>query len=173
MFDLFRRNEAKTNTEPSIAETPEATHVAPGTQISFHPELIDELKSDHQTLVGLYTEVTRAIEAQDYDQASEGLEELRNELQNHLLTENIKLYIYLSHQFENDQENITLIQNFRRENDKIGRAALKFLQQYHSAQEIAAQADTFNREFAELGDVLVQRIEREETILYPLYNQAG
>lgn len=177
MFEIFKRKDVvgskDTENAQAVRQSIDTAHMAPGTRISYHPELIADLKDDHQSLVNLYTEISGHVERRDFEQASEAMNTLRHELQSHLLTENIKLYIYLVHHFEGDNANVELVKNFRRENDKIGRTAVKFLQTYSSPADIEIQVDKFSQEWAGLGEVLVQRIDREESILYPMYVEAG
>jgi hypothetical protein len=51
----------------------------------------------------------------------------------------------------------------------IAGAAVQFINRYDSAQFTPEVAETFQKELAEIGEVLVQRINTEESSLYTLY----
>ena len=52
---------------------------------------------------------------------------------------------------------------------KIGRAVNKFLEHYSQLPWTEEQKNSFPEEFNTTGSILLDRIEREEKILYPLY----
>ncbi|SCZ58485.1 hemerythrin domain-containing protein [Thiohalomonas denitrificans] len=167
MFGLFKKNEP---TEPDAeASSSEAFPTAPGTEIRYSPELVEKLKEDHKDLIELYGQIAEEFAQADYKAVSQSLARFRGLLQGHLLTENVRLYIYLDRQFAHDDTKSELIRKFRREMDGIGRAATNFLRKYEAIGVNTELADAFKRDFNEVGQVLVQRIEREESTLYPLY----
>lgn len=142
---------------------------APGTHIAYHPNLIDQLKADHQKLLGIFGNILTAFKAGDLAGTANLLEEFRGDIQGHLLTENVKLYIYLEHALRQDEESHSLVHGFRHEMDGIGKAVLAFLGKY---KNIASQPDlaaSFGPELEQIGEALVARIKREEETLYPLY----
>ncbi len=166
MFGLFKKNNEKTTA--STTQTPQYS-TAPGTEIRYAPDLIDSLKGDHQALLILYGEIQEAFDQKDYPAVSEKLETFKSGLQSHLLTENVRLYIYLDRCLASDESNNELIRDFRREMDEIAKVAMKFLNKYSAIgvdEELAAH---FAQDFATIGTVLGERIEKEETVLYPLY----
>lgn len=144
--------------------------VAPGTAIHFHPELVGKLQQDHQALLRLYTQTRTAARSGDVVQAARHLEEFRILLQDHLLTENVRLYVYLEHTLAKDASSHQLIRSFRHEMDDIGKAVVAFLNDYRDL----AQHPEFSQQFSEalegIGKVLAERIRREEETLYPLYS---
>lgn len=167
MFDFFKKKgESKPDTP--AAPTPQY-NTAPGTEIRYHPELIDQLKSDHQALLGLYGEIKTAFDAGDYATVSQKLDALRSGLQGHLLTENVRLYIYLDRCLANDETNSDLIRGFRREMDGIAKVAMNFLKKYEAIGVDKELAGAFAKDFATIGQVLGARIQKEEQVLYPLY----
>ena len=131
MFDFFRRKDqpdAETNDSTPQTES----HTAPGTQIRFDPELIDKLKGDHQAVIALYSNIQNAFNEKDYAAVSQMLNDFRSALQGHLLTENVRLYIYLDYQLRSDETNAELIRGFRREMDGIAKTAMNFLKKYEA-----------------------------------------
>lgn len=169
LFDLlFGKRQQQAATVQTI-EPPVDDRAAPGTQIHFHAELIDKLTGDHRVLLGLFGDVSSAAAQGDVAAAAARLEEFRVALQGHLLTENIRLYVYLEHQFADDAQSHALIHEFRHEMDGIGKAVVGFLGKYRELAARPELAGEFSVDLAAVGKVLVERIRREEKTLYPLY----
>jgi len=144
--------------------------VAPGTRIRFHPQLIAKLTADHRLLLNLFGETSHAAAQGNVAVASERLEAFRMALQGHLLTENVRLYVYLQHMFADDPSSYALIHEFRHEMDGIGKAVINFLTKYQELAKFPELLNDFVHDLAAVGKVLVSRIEREEETLYPLYS---
>lgn len=167
MFGFFK-NKSNNNEQQSQQAEAEAP-TAPGTQIRYSPELIDSLKSDHQKLLALYGEIKADFENKDYPTVSEKLENFKSALQGHLLTENVRLYIYLDRSLSHDPTNSDLIRGFRREMDEIAKVAMGFINKYSAIGVDEDLANHFSNDFATIGKVLGERIQKEEETLYPLY----
>ena len=173
LFDLlFGKREQAVVAAPApapVSAAPAEESAAPGTSIHYHPELIGKLTADHQLLLKLFGETSAAAAQGDVVAAAARLEEFRVTLQSHLLTENIRLYVYLEHALAEDAASHALIHEFRHEMDGIGKAVVGFLSKYRNLAAHPEQAAEFAGELAGIGKVLVERIEREEGTLYPLY----
>lgn len=168
MFGFFKNKRDKNSPDNQLQEQNNYA-TAPGTEIRYSPELVDSLKSDHEHLLGLYGEIKTDFDNQDYPAVSEKLEQLKSDLQGHLLTENVRLYIYLDRSLANDSTNSDLIRGFRREMDEIAKVALGFINKYSAIGVDEDLAKHFEGDFATIGKVLGERIQKEESILYPLY----
>lgn len=142
---------------------------APGTHITYHPNLIDQLKTDHLKLLAIFGNILTAFKAGDLAGTAKLLEEFRGNIQGHLLTENVKLYIYLEHALRQDEESHRLVHSFRHEMDGIGKVVLAFLSKYRNIASQSDLAASFGPELEQIGEALVARIKREEETLYPLY----
>lgn len=158
---------------PAATQRPAAPmgSAAPGTAIRYHPELVGQLLHDHQALLRLYTLTLAAARRGDVTQAADHLEEFRILLQGHLLTENVRLYVYMEHALANDASSHQLIRSFRHEMDGIGRAVVDFLSAYRDLAQHPELAPQFVEALEGIGKVLAERIRREEQTLYPLYAQ--
>ncbi|MEN8168719.1 MAG: hemerythrin domain-containing protein [Pseudomonadota bacterium] len=167
MFGLFRKK-STSNTVDTVTPQQEV-HTAPGTEIRYSPDLVDSLKSDHQTLLGLYGDIDKAFKEKRYADVSSMLTTFKSGLNAHLLTENVRLYIYLQHALVADPTSSELIHGFRKEMDEIAKVAIGFLRKYETIGVDEDLADHFATDFATIGKVLVQRIQKEEGTLYPLY----
>lgn len=168
MFDFFKKK-GGTEANTAAAAKPAQYGTAPGTEIRYHPELIDQLEEDHRKLLGIYGTIKEAFDAGEYAQVSTLLDQFRGALQGHLLTENVRLYIYLDRCLAGDETNSELIRGFRREMDGIGKTAMNFLKKYEAIGVDRDLAGAFAKDFAVIGSVLGERIQKEEQVLYPLY----
>lgn len=176
LFDrLFGKREKAAPAEvvtASLAAHPERTesdHVAPGTTIHYHADLIAKFTGDHYQLLQLFGEIQASAVAGDLVRAAAHLEAFRVALQGHLLTENIRLYVYLEHALAEDVQSHALMREFRHEMDGIGRVVVAFLGKYRELAQQPELAAEFTAELEGIGKVLVERIRREEETLYPLY----
>jgi regulator of sigma D len=168
MFGFFKNK----SSQPAAAQQPQEEtrySTAPGTEIRYSPDLVDSLKADHQKLLSLYGEIKADFENKDYPIVAEKLEHFKSELQGHLLTENVRLYIYLDRSLASDPTNSELIRGFRREMDNIAKVAMGFINKYSAIGVDEDLASHFGKDFATIGKVLGERIQKEESILYPLY----
>lgn len=166
MFGFLKRQKKEVTPPPA---SPRDYRPAPRTAIRYSPELIDNLKSDHKDLLALYTAIKADFEQQEYTKVVEKLADLRTALTSHLLTENVRLYVYLDRQFSTDEINSELIRSFRREIDGISRIAMNFLEKYEELGVDADLAARFSEELATISKVLSKRIAKEEQVLYALY----
>lgn len=165
LFGMFGGNKEKDTAQQASA----ASSTAPGTAISFDPVLIGRLTQDHRHLVDIYKKIHTALEHKDVNGIRAGLLQFRDTLQAHLLLENVKLYIYLAHRLAGNEDSSQIVHDMRREMMGIGRVVMDFLRKYTEAPISPAQLPAFKTELDGIGAALVNRIEREEGALYPLY----
>ncbi|MBU0501586.1 MAG: hemerythrin domain-containing protein [Gammaproteobacteria bacterium] len=144
-------------------------HRAPGSHIPYYPDLIKHLTAEHKDLLALYQRIENARAGADYGRVDDLLEEFASVLRGHLLTENVKLYVYLKYVLSKDPENAALMQQMRTEMMHIGRSVVAFLDTYHKCAWDEAMRQQFAADMAQIGAVLVKRINTEEDTLYPLY----
>ena len=186
MLGLFRKksfNEIDENqerlpiksssSEPRLpAKSPavqEAVRYAKGTTIRYDEMLVDKLKGDHQELLSLFTEISDSAQKGDYRKCNDLLGRFKARLTDHLLNENVKLYVFLDCHMEADEMNATLVRSFRQEMDKIGKVVMDFLRRYQKLEVSENNVTEFSNELAGIGNVLVDRINREESTLYSMY----
>jgi regulator of sigma D len=142
---------------------------APGTLLRFDPSLIDRLQSDHRELLNLFGAISKAGKEGNLKAAEEYLEQFRKAITDHLLKENVSLYVYLERLTREDPDSLEIMRGFRREMDGIGRAVVAFLGKYKSIGSQPELAPYFATDLADVGKVLGDRIRREESTLYPMY----
>lgn len=167
---LFRKKELKHEAPPTPLAPVEPQHAsAPGTHIGYNPDLVPHLHADHVMLGEIFIAIDNAFKAGDLATTVRHMNHFRVAIQAHLLTENVRLYIYLEHALAHDAASHALIHEFRHEMDGIGKAVLAFLSKYRELDTQPNLAVSFGSDLKAIGKVLVERIEREEATLYPLY----
>ncbi|AYH43052.1 hemerythrin domain-containing protein [Azoarcus sp. DN11] len=180
---LFGRIRAAAPAAVAASDSPEASDhasaapaplgAAPGTQIRHDPALISTLKQDHAALLKIHSAIAAALDAGRFDAVRSRLDEFRSALMDHLLKENVRLYVYLEHFLRQDEVSHRLMREFRHEMDDIGRVVVDFLGKYKDLGHRPELARTFRQDFTAIGEALVNRIRREEEILYPMYLPAA
>lgn len=163
-------NWIKKNTKPQQdVELTLKTKTAPGTAITHDPNLLVQLKTEHYILLEIFREIKFACKDRKYSELAQKLEQFRNLLQDHILVENVRLYIYLERSYLEDESNYIAIREMRREMDMIGRNVLAFLDKYATIGTNGDIDPNFLEDLLQVGSILTQRIETEENILFPLY----
>lgn len=177
MFDfLFKRKAAHPTpaAQPAPPSPTQDTGVAPGTQLHFDASLVTALISDHRYLLAMFKEITEATSRRDAGVVSRVLAQFGDALRGHILKENIRLYVYLKHSLQGDEDSTAIMHQFSREMHHIGLAVTDFLTRYTGDRNWDdAQWSVFERDLNQVGGVLTRRIETEESILYPLYLPPG
>jgi hypothetical protein len=177
MFSLFKKKPAQEVsavpvppapvTNPTRTELPSSFSAA--SAIPYQGDLIGQLKDDHQAQLASFASIKQAYAEKQFTQLVEELDRFRAMVQAHLLVENVRLYSYLEQQMAVDPANHQLIKEFRHEMSGIGRDVMGFLGKYREMGNNPALVKTFGTDFEKIGQVLVDRIQREEKALYSLY----
>jgi hypothetical protein len=135
---------------------------------SYDSGLVPLLKHDHAELLDLYEHIGQVYERRRYHEIPALLITFKTRLEAHLLTENVRFYNYVEASLFNDPENFALIRDFRREMNSIAKGVIEFVKNYQKpVNEFDARA--FQTDYQAVGGLLMQRIQREESNLYPLY----
>ena len=109
-----------------------------------------------------------AGDAVAFKQALQGFKAL---LVPHLLEEAIRLYTYLRQELKTrgDANSYQLVNGYKSEMKGIGDAAVHFVETYNTAANDAIDFEQVRASLHEIGHLLGDRIRREESELYPLY----
>jgi len=144
---------------------------AANNQIQYDEKLIPQLKGDHAALLLMYSSVANKMSTDAWESIPGALREMRMAMYGHLLTEGVKLYSYMRRNLAEEPNLLEVYRSYKKEMDGIGRVAFDFFDKYQGKDWLLLpDARTgFKGEFENLGKVLVDRITREENILYPLY----
>jgi len=162
--NLFRASRTESRSSPTAARV----H-APGTRIGFDPLLVGRLRGDHQRMLDMLAAAQELLSTRDYDGVKRKLGELRIVLQDHLMTTSVRFYIYISRQLAFDPAQSAIVSEHRREMLDNSRVVMDFLRTYSAVRLDDSFADVFQTEFLAISAALVQRMEREESTLFPLY----
>lgn len=160
---LFQRPQPTT---PAAYEP--RTH-APGTRIGYDPMLPQTILKEHQRLMDLLADIQTLHNTTDYAGVHRLLAEFRILMQEHLLNENVKVYVYLSRQLASKEGTAAVLAEIRRKVFAINREIMDFVRRFTEMRVNELNADVFQAELLQIGALLVQHIEREESTLLPLY----
>jgi hemerythrin-like domain-containing protein len=137
----------------------------------YDSSLIPSLKHDHHNLVEMYEQIGRLAEMGRFRELPATLVAFKTALESHVISENVRFYNYVENSLSGDDENIQLIRSFRKEMNAIARGVVDFVKKYQRYDFDETMRQSFLREYAAVGGLLAQRIQREENNLYPLYQQ--
>ncbi len=169
MFEFLKRlfqSRPQTAAPATAAAAPQAS--APGTHIHYDPHLVARLVEDHRRMEGLFGGILEASGQRDESRLVPLLGAFGSAMRDHLLTENVRFYIYLQH--TGDPEQAALVSGFQHEMRGIGKVLTSFLFRHSEREEWGEAAwSEFARELDEIAQVLTRRIATEENTLYPLY----
>ena len=162
--DYFKNKQAKETTRPVINQSPNNKF-----SINYDPNLIDELESDHDKLVKLYEQIwSIGFKASDFSKTSALISRFKSMFQAHLLTENVKFYVYLEQTLANDPHNLKIVKEFRTDMNEIANTAVKFCKTYQG-KFTPEMIQSFEGDYTAIGEVLTRRVSLEEKSLYVLY----
>lgn len=145
------------------------TQFAPGTEISYHPDLIKQFKAHHASLLKLFGTLTESVQKNDFVDAVKTLQTFRRVLSSHLLEENVKLYTYLSKCVAGDGNSSELITDMKAEMGEVGSIVMRFTRHYGEFGITSTNKLKFLEELEGIGAILMDRIQREEESLYTMY----
>jgi len=152
-----------------IKSTRSVKPAVPTGGIAYDGGLVAKLKGDHQELVRIYTSIKSAAAENRFGNLHDLLSNFKLTFQMHIALENVKFYVYVQQRTAQDAEASTFISDVRREMNDIARAVLKFVDAYMATPPALSTVAAFNAELDQIGAVLVQRVEKEESRLYSLY----
>ncbi|SDD82809.1 hemerythrin domain-containing protein [Aquimonas voraii] len=173
MFEFVKRLMGQDNT--AVAAPPPARGAAaPAGSLAarvpaYDSRLVETLKHDHHDLVELFQQIGQVAERGRFHELPALLVAFKTGLESHVIAENVRFYNYVENSLIGDEENLALIRSFRREMNAIARGVVDFVKKYQRAAFNEATRDAFLRDYAVVGGLLSQRIQREEASLYPLY----
>lgn len=173
MFGLIRK---VLGTEPeqsprALAREPAVAAHGPRA-IAYDAALVPALKRDHGDLVRLFTEIGDLAMERRYAAVPAMLTTFKTHFEGHLIAENVRFYNYVENSMQDDPENLMLIRSFRREMNTIARGVVDFVKKYQINHFDQRTHEAFLDDYRAVGALLAQRIEREESSLYPLYQSA-
>ncbi|AVO42886.1 hemerythrin domain-containing protein [Simplicispira suum] len=139
--------------------------------IQHHSTLVTQLVGDHRQLLESFGVLKKTAEANDATGFKRELQGFKALLIPHLLEEAVRLYTFLRQEFKTrgDAGSYQLVNDYKSEMKGIGDAAVHFVDTYSATAEDAIDFQEARASLHEIGRLLGDRIRREETELYPLY----
>jgi len=165
----FRAHKHSQQTDAYETSTPEPRQYAPGTKLGFDPQLIERFKGHHVVLLKLFGRIKQSAQAGDYPRTMETVATFKSALQQHLLEENIRFYTYLRVCLQKDPESARLMHAMKSEMEAIGRTVIRFISHYLEFGINEGNIKKFLSDVKDIGAALEDRITREESSLYTLY----
>lgn len=160
---IFSRSKPEDQYKPSIKPA------APNGGIAYDAELVTKLKEDHQELVAIYTAIKSAATEQRFGEIGNLLANFKLNFQTHIAVENVRFYVYVQQHEALDADTSSFIADVRKEMNGIARAVLKFVETHTATPPTTTTAGGFISELEQIGAVLTQRVQLEESRLYTLY----
>ncbi|MDR0275692.1 MAG: hemerythrin domain-containing protein [Burkholderiaceae bacterium] len=148
---------------------------ASAVQIPYNAHLVAQLDIEHQRLLALYTDISQSFAKGDVTRAATGLRKFTSDIQAHLLTEDIGLYVYLEDVLADNggKKSRATVRDIHHAMAAIGQAVMGFLNKYRLLDKKPELRATFGGDLAGIGAALVERIKLEETTLYSLYQSSA
>ncbi len=164
---LFGSNDAAKDT---ISHAAPAEASGPQRTIRYDPALLNSLLHDHAELGALFERIGKLMQDGRYEEIRPELVNFKTRLEAHILTENVRFYTYLEQSLASDTHNAEMMRDFRREMNTIARGVVVFVKKYQSPGTFDATLQSeFAADYQSVGALFKQRINREESSLYPLY----
>lgn len=148
---------------------PSGSAMAPGSKIPYRPDMIQRFQEQHAELQKTFSGIMSRARSNDFAYTRKSLHVFKQDLTSHLLEENIKLYTYLSRCLANDPDNKERMQNMRSEMEHIGTAMMRIINKYVAMEIPPSDKQAFLDDLDEVGTMLFNRIEQEESSLYAMY----
>lgn len=150
---------------------------APVETKTYNERLVESFKSDHREMVSTFGKLKAAVEQRDNAKFIRELGDLGTELNAHTAKENRDFYTYLEQKYFAEEKVFKRLRDFRAEMETIKHAIGALVKKYVPAPkeepQPLSQADwqVLDQAIAELGQILVNRIQSEETELYGYYTK--
>jgi hypothetical protein len=166
--DFFGRGSIESSARPAATPQP-----ASANRVGYDPLLIPQLRRDHRRLLDLFAVTQTLLTSRDYAGIQRKLGEFRILLQDNLVQVSSRLYVYLARLLATDPERTSVLNAVRRETLDSGREILDALRTYSAVRLDDQSAEMFQAELLDIGTRLMQRMEREESALFPLYRRGA
>lgn len=138
-------------------------------RFNFSWQLINDLRGDHAELLEQYAGIEKLAVEGRYASIPPVLSAFKANFDIHILNENLHFYCYVEQKLSGTPDKLDVIKAFRTEMNGIARGVVNFVKKYNMAGVRPSNGGEFLVELRQVGKLLVQRIQREEQDLYPLY----
>ncbi len=139
---------------------------------TYKENLVINLEADHQELLSLYQKIMTEAKNNSFHTLHIELSTFKIKLKEHLAKEFKDLYVFIEFVVA-DGSDKSSVREFRSEMNTIAIQVMNTLNQYQQSHVNKNNIDEFIKSFEAIGGILVDRIMREETLLYPMYAKYG
>lgn len=166
MFEKFVSS-SELGTKPNKGSKSKGNY-APNTKIAYKPNLIPSLVNENKVLIELFDKAQRSAKTRLGWRLRKQLNQFKDHFVDHLLRQNISVYIYLQHVSSgNTRKTIRLVKG---EMDQIGREIMAFVDYAISGPSLD---EKFLSKMDRARELLLRRIDQEEDFIYPSYQATG
>lgn len=156
--------------EKVIVKAPKKDDAA-NKKVNFNTRLIKNLVVDHQILLADFTQMMTAASENDYAVANQMLGVFTKKLIAHLNIEDIELYTFLEYMAKMTPEDKASMAGFKSEMSGIAIVVTDLVNKYTNKVVSESNVESFISDFGGVAPVLIDRIDREEKKLYPMYGK--
>jgi len=140
------------------------------TSPEYDNKLVSSLHDDHRQIIKLYNLILTSAKNKDYTNVQCLLVDFATSLAHHLQIEDKQLYGFLKLLAgKKSKLEHKIIADFSSEMKDIAISVFSSINQSPNIPVNDANVDDFIEEFSEIGLILQDRMQREENILYPIY----
>ena len=161
---LFSRKQPKKDAAHKNELPPEPVSL----DAQYDPGLVTVLTEQHRELIMLLIRARSAAQQSRFEDVKITLSQFRVSLDDHLYQESVALLPYLSSRV-NAEITRTSLKDMHNNTAHIERTVAGFLNHYLSYPVSERNAARFDIEIEQVSEEFTERIQREETTLYPLY----
>lgn len=139
--------------------------------VAHYSDLVEQFHQEHRRLLKAFGQVKHGIDGRDAPAFKQALKEFQSLLVPHLVTEGYKLYTYLRQRLKEKGERADYdrVNGYKSEMARIGDTALRYAESYLALPDAEIDFSRAGEELREIGLLLGDRIQREESDLYRLY----
>ncbi len=139
--------------------------------IAHYATLVNELQSEHRLLLEAYGQLKKSADASDGPAFRQAVQDFKALLVPHLVKEAFKVYTYLRQRSKDRGETAVYdkVTAYKTEMTGIGDAAMRFIDTYAEMPDADIDFPQVQESLRQIGQLLGDRIRREEAELYPLY----
>jgi hypothetical protein len=176
MQNLFLDNEMRCPGIPSIAEMDSRfSQTSPWNlnpkPLTYHGDLTSRFTDEHGELVAMFHLISSEAKAKEWDLVTASMKQFSKEFSDHILAEAVKCYVFMERGYVGDPEKVAIIRAFRKEMFAISKVVLTFAYSNSKLTSKRVLQAEFKRTWDYVGLKLLDRITREETMLFPLYEK--
>lgn len=137
--------------------------------IQYYPDLIQNLRDDHQKLIRQITMLNHLANTNKFKLIVTMLSYFKRSLLEHIHEENLKLYIFLQTKLPSASDEYMQMRKLRKDMNNILIQVVDFLQIYKSVDQKKMLQETFISDLNKVTNLLSKRVHQEEVFLYTVY----